>query len=108
MVTYVTQLYYYVCIKYKLLNVCLYYTKVLIKATVLFTRKAVRECKLLPRQYYYIPHPKCLDILSDVQKFAQCARSLAKMNGAIEFLDHKNIGLDIKIIVQSGLVQKSW
>ena len=49
---------------------------------------------------HYIPHPKRLDILSDVQKFAQCARSLAKVNGAIEFLDHKNIGLDIKIILQ--------
>ena len=27
------------------------------------------------------------------------------MNDTIEFLDHKNIGLDTKTIVQSGLVQ---
>ena len=30
------------------------------------------------------------------------------MSGTIEFLDHKTIGLDTKIIMLSGLVQKLW
>ena len=31
-----------------------------------------------------------------------------KTNATIDFLDHKNMGLDIKIIVLSGLVQNLW
>ena len=30
------------------------------------------------------------------------------MTGTIEFLDHKNIGLDTQIIMLSGLVQTLW
>ena len=31
-----------------------------------------------------------------------------KMNGTIEFFYHKNIGLDTKTFMISGLVQKLW
>ena len=31
---------------------------------------------------------------------------MIKMNGTIEFRDYKHIGLDIKIIILSGLVPK--
>ena len=30
------------------------------------------------------------------------------MGGTIEFLDHKNIDIDTKIIILSGLVQNVW